>query len=61
MDICSGAVRVAVARLNGDQLLQQGERGEKKGRNVGVGSYYALADGGKGINRSYLLSLTRRD
>lgn len=36
------------------------QKGEKKGKNGGVGSYYALADGVKGINRSCLLSLSRR-
>lgn len=34
--------------------------GGKKERNGGVGSYYGLADGGKGINRSCLLSLSGR-
>lgn len=37
------------------------QKGEKKGKNGRVGSYYVLADGGKGINRSCLLSLARRD
>lgn len=37
------------------------QKGEKKGKNSGVGSYYAQADGGKGINRSCLLPLARRD
>lgn len=34
------------------------QKGEKKGKNGGVGSYYAPADGGKGINRSCLLFLS---
>lgn len=33
---------------------------EKKGKNGGVGSFCALADGGKGINRSCLFSLSGR-
>lgn len=57
-DICSGAVQVP--QLNGDSFIQQGEKGKKKGKNGGVGSCCALADGGKGINRSCLLSLARR-
>jgi len=36
-------------------------KGEKEGKNIRVGSYYAPADGGKGINRSFFLSLARRN